>query len=208
MKNKVKKYNKENDGYDWAVMPDTYFAASFLCCDALLNSSFNLDIGARKIIGNSTFKKYGFRSSHPDYQLIYPLIFNFKQGIELYLKGLSGMSVGEVLMIHDIREVFETIIQQTKALSTTNKYDFFVKLHKETWPIIEKYYYGLYIPNHKDYGHPDKMNISERYPRCGEGYDLGDIFSWVTREKIEEVKKDIHTLEKIFAKAKRNNFLD
>ncbi len=198
-KNKSTKIKKD-DGYDWMVMPDSYFATAILCCDVLLHSQHNLDIGARKILDSTAFKE--FRSHHPNYQLIRPLIFNFKQGIELYIKGLAGMFVGEYEFCHDLREIFEQGIQ-TSAKKSVKQYNFFNNLHKETWPIIEKYYYGLYIPTHTDYGHPDKMNISERYPRNETGYNLGNYFSWVTLEKIEEIKKDILALEKIFAEAKR-----
>ena len=194
-KNKSDKIKKE-DGYDWMVMPDSYFATALLCCETLLRSNINPDAGAFK----------GFSSEHPNYELIRPLVFNFKQGIELYVKGLAGLFVGEYAFCHDIREIFEQGIQRAKTSSA--EYKFFTDLHRETWPIIEKYYYGLYIPTHTDYGHPDKLNISERYPRCGTGYDLGNYYSWVTIEKIQEIKKDICDLEKIFAEAKRNQKID
>lgn len=191
---------KKEDKYDWMVMPDSYFATALLCCEELVGSDNSLDIGARKIIDSSAFKE--FRSHHGNYELIRPLVFNFKQGIELYIKGLAGLFVGEYEFCHDLREIFEQGIKLSKNKSA-KQYNYFNNLHKDTWPIIEKYYYGIYIPTHTDYGNPDKMNISERYPRNGAGYDLGNYFSWVTIEKIEEIKKDILALEKIFAEAKR-----
>lgn len=202
-KNKSEKI-KKGDGYDWMVMPDSYFATALLCCEVLLPSKNRFDIGARQIFDSSAFSN--FSSHHPNYELIRPLIFNFKQGIELYVKGLAGLFVGEYAFCHDIREIFEQGIQRAKTSSV--KYKFFTDLHRETWPIIEKYYYGFYIPTHIDYGHPDKLNISERYPRCGTGYDLGNYYSWVTIEKIQEIKKDICDIEKIFAKAKHNQKLN
>ena len=33
------------------------------------------------------------------------------------------------------------------------------------------------------------VKFSERYPRCGTGYDLGKYYSWVKIEKIQEIKK-------------------
>ena len=202
LKSKPVKIKKE-DRYDWMVMPDSYLATALLCCNVLLNSQNNFYTFARQILGSSAFKD--FRSHHPNYELIRPLIFNFKQGIELYIKGLAGLFVGEYEFCHDIREIFEQGIRLAKKESV-EKYNFFNNLHKETWIIIQKYYYGNYIPTHTDYGNPDKMNISERYPRNGSGYDLGNYFSWVTIEKIEEIKKDILALEKIFAEAKRKDF--
>lgn len=202
-KNKFKKI-KQGDKYDWMVMPDSYFAAALLCCDTLVHSENNLNTNARQIMDSSAFKE--FRSRHSNCELIRPIIFNFKQGIELYVKGIAGMLAGEYAYCHDIRDIFEHGIQLAKT--SDYKYKFLTDLHKETWPIIEKYYYGLYIPTHTDYGHPDKLNISERYPRCGIGYDLGDYFLWVTIEKIEEIKKDIYNLEKIFSKAKRQNYFN
>lgn len=203
-KNKFDKI-KPGDKYDWMVMPDSYFAAALLCCDALLQSENNFDTNARQIMDCGVFKN--FRSCHSNYELVRPLVFNFKQGIELYIKGIAGMFMGEYVHCHDIRDIFEHSIQLAK-ISSNDEYKFFTNLYKETWPIIEKYYYGLYIPTHTDYGHPDKLNISERYPRCETGYDLGDYFLWVTIEKIEEIRKDIYSLEKIFSKAKRQSYLN
>ena len=87
-KNKSDKIKKE-DGYDWMVMPDSYFATALLCCETLLRSNINLDAGAFK----------GFSSEHPNYELIRPLVFNFKQGIELYVKGLAGLFIGRVCVL-------------------------------------------------------------------------------------------------------------
>jgi len=200
-KGKSLQKQKKEDGYDWMVMPDAYFATALLLCDNLLKSQHTLGNG-RKIIDNSIFKKY-FRSPHYNHEVIRPLVFNFKQGIELYVKGLAGYHSEEYLFSHDIREIFEEVVQRNKKSNSAEKYKLFVKLHADTWPIIQKYYFGLYIPEQYDYAHPDKMNISERYPRCGEGYDLGRYYSWVTIEKIEEIKRDILALEKIFSSAKR-----
>src|SRR5665213_77261 len=99
----------EEDMYDWMVMPDSYFAAALLCCEALLHSGRPPDIATRRILGNKAFTN--FRSPHKNYELIRPLVFNFKQGIELYVKGLAGMLVGEYIFNHDIRDIFEQAIQ-------------------------------------------------------------------------------------------------
>ena len=75
------------------------------------------------------------RTSHQDYELIRPLVFNFKQGIELYVKGLAGLFVGEYAFCHDIREIFEQGIQRAKTSSA--EYKFFTDLHREHGQLLK-----------------------------------------------------------------------
>jgi len=55
---------KSNKHYDWAVMPDIYIASALLLCE--------------QMVSGKVIERLRLRSSHPDYELIFPLIFNFK----------------------------------------------------------------------------------------------------------------------------------
>src|SRR5437868_1070285 len=94
--------SKSSRHYEWLVMPDSYFAISLVLCRKIPAWQFPQDI----VNGSDIFTELGFRSGHPNYELIYPIIFNLKHGIELYLKGLGNIDHGEYQHEHDLKRLF------------------------------------------------------------------------------------------------------
>lgn len=188
---------REEKHYNWMIMPDLFLATALLLCKNLKQglSKFSASIA-------NISNKVGLRSSHPDYEYIIPAIFNFKQGIELYIKALGVINFNEYREKHDFIELFTILSDQYK--SDEEKTIFVKKLYEETWLIIEKYYYGRYIPKCKDNIIPDKFNEAERYPENNKSYIIPDCFTWVTEEKVVEIEKDIIFLKEKFEQAKRN----
>lgn len=91
MKKIKTKISKSNRHYDWAIMPDSYFATALLINEQLLEHTNDFYTP----IGNEIFKTLGFSSGHPNYELALPMIFNFKHGIELGIKYLGIIDYGE-----------------------------------------------------------------------------------------------------------------
>lgn len=189
MEKKTKRVKGMNH-YNWAVACDAYLAVALIICDDLL-----------QIKSDNIFSNLNFRSAHPNYELILPMIFNFKHGIELYLKNFSINSVDFYIQNHDIRELFEDIIASSK---TEEVKLILQKLKTTTWPVIEKYYYGTYISINKFEVNPDKMNDAERYPKSNNSYNFGEIGEWYSNELIETIKKDILFIKDKFETAKRD----
>jgi len=171
--------------YDWMVLPEIYFAFSRLCCEKILKSK-NIEFSS------SILKELNFKSPHANYELIFPIVHNFKHGIELYLKGLGNYKFGIYRQSHDLKGLFEFIIEKDKF--------FFKELFVLTWPIIKKYYYGTYIPSVKNEEFPDKQNEAERYPECKCAYKILEPYKWVNKKQIFNINEDIKSIEKFFNK--------
>ena len=88
------------------------------------------------------------------------------------LNGFSAPDISERLLSDysvpsgnkDIEtDYFEEIILLEKMMADTNTSINLTDWQKGTKieSAVKKYYYGLYIPTHTDYGHPDKLNISK-----------------------------------------------
>ena len=174
--------------YNWMVLPDTYLAMALLGCNNY----------------TGIFKKLRLRSTHPDYEFIYPIVFNFKQGIELYIKGLGIIDEhGEYDGMHDIKYLIDSNITKAKGTGSEIIWNQF---KDDIWSIIKRYYYGTYIPSIMDENHPDKQNEAERYPetRKENCYKIPEIYDWVTLKVIEEIKDDIETVRPFLEQAKRD----
>lgn len=71
-------------------------------------------------------------------------------------------------------------------------------------PLIEKYYFGLYIPNNKHKSLPDTQNESERYPES-KGYSIPKIwYRSISRDTfvvdiklVESIEEDIRKIRDI-----------
>ncbi|MFA5248558.1 MAG: HEPN domain-containing protein [Patescibacteria group bacterium] len=188
---------RQEKRYNWMIMPDLFLATALLLCKNLKPSLNEFSSSSANIS-----KEVGLRSSHPDYEYIIPAVFNFKQGIELYVKALVVINFNKYREKHDFVELFS--ILKGKYKNDKKKTIFVKKLYEETWPIIEKYYYGRYIPERKDNNTPDKFNEAERYPENNKSYIIPDCFAWVTEDKVGEIEKDIIFLKEKFEQAKRD----
>ena len=102
--------------------------------------------------------------------------------------------------MHDLKDLFEYVIDNSNSARNA----ILQTLESETWPTIEKYYYGTYSSKVTQMNNPDLKNEAERYPDVKVAYDVADAFEWVTHGLIEQIKSDITFLERKFAQAKRD----
>lgn len=192
-----KKKSDRSKHYNWVVAPDAYLATALLLCKKIPRSF----PGDNIVCGSVICSELGFESHHPDYEFIYPIVYNFKHGVELYLKGLGCCSHEEYSEIHDLQELFDYIIGSAK---TEKNQELFQKLKNDVWPTIKKYYFGTYIPHINTEGKPDKSNEAERYPETKSSYDPKDAYLWVKNSVLDQLEKDIGVTEKKFAEVLRN----
>lgn len=176
------------------VSPDAYIATALHLCQQI-----NLNGDSENIVMDSSFFRGLTRSSHPNYELIFPIIFNLKHGIELYLKGLGCIDHHSYRTIHDFHELFDFIIGEASVKNAAH----LKKMKDETWGTIKKYYYGTYIPSNTIESKPDTMNDAERYPE-GTAYPIPDPFVWVSSGVLKEIETDIKYLEEKFAQCKKD----
>lgn len=200
--------SKSTKHYDWVVMPDMYITSSLILVEKMLNYS---SLSNQVHMGSEITKELNLRSYHSNYELVLPLVFNFKQGIELYIKAIGIMCYGTYLKSHDLKDLMKNLKnlgKNTKNKKTINK------LIYDTWPTIKKYYYGRYISNKKS-NFADKQNEAERYPEYKgrvlkssktkpKIYRIPDRFLWVTGQVVSEIHKDIKYIERKFSQAKRD----
>lgn len=183
----MKKANPD-EHYDWIVSPDSFLAIALLGCNSY----------------PGIFKELGFRSHHPDTEFIYPIIFNFKQGIELYIKGLGIIDYHEEYEgKHDIKFLIEKNIEKAKGTKSEKTWN---QLNRDIWPVVKKYYFGTYIPPNIDENHPDIQNEAERYPEAknNQCYKIPAAFEWMSQQILKMVKDDILITKKFLEQAKRD----
>ncbi len=194
--------SKSNKHYYWAVMPDIYIATALILCKEMKVNNLS---GCGGVI-----KGLKLRSAHLDEELVLPLVFNFKLGVELYIKSLGIIDYGKYKKTHDLKLLLNELLISVKKTKNEKAIG---RLYKDTWPIIKKYYYGRYIPSKKGSNFADKRNEAERYPEYyGKKikknlrpiYKIPDSSRWVTDELIKNIEKDIRSIEKFFAQAKRD----
>lgn len=191
---KKQRESDKNKHYDWVTWPQSYFVAALLLADTLPKTEYEIE-------NENVFEKFGFKSAHSHDHLIWPIIFNFKQGIELWLKALGNIDHGKYLQGHDLKAIFGFIIE---TASPQNK-GLIEKLERETWPTIDKYYSGQYVPYTKK-GGPDTSNEVERFPerlRNKDTYQPPESYEWANKA-ISGIIKDIKFLEEKFEKAERD----
>jgi len=133
--------------------------------------SFNEDSPAGVVLKEI----YGEYKQVPAY-LVFPIIYNFKHGIELYLKVIMGFKNSEFLKKHNIIKLSQNAnIKDKKLRDIVNKYG------------CSK----LFLPNNKE---QDKDNVFERYPQ-GSPYD--DLKMYGTNEIFNDDVKILKTINKL-----------
>lgn len=183
--------------YEWAVFGDAYLGAAFY-------------LSQRAHSGQDFFKEIEFTSYHPNDHLIWPIIFNFKHGIELYLKCLSGLTSRNFLYNHDPQDLFQKLkknIRGTKE-QKKKKIEVIKRLKNDVWSIVEKYYLGKYICNNRTFKF-DIKNEAERYPQNDRAYKMPDPYKWLNKiskntglTALDQIQADILKIHKVFWKAK------
>lgn len=126
--------------------------------------------------------------------MLLPVIFNFKHGMELYLKALiMYFHINEEYpLTHDLFVLFGELKKNSKVYSSLldNKFE----------QIINKYYFGLYYFA-DDECCPDINNEAERYPEyqnknCYKVDDLVGIDDY--NKLLIQIKDDIIEAQRIF----------
>lgn len=145
-------FNKKRE-YEWLIISESYFQS------ALINARIlNKKLQSHKFgISQGSRFEYCLKEIYGDYQqsceyLIFPILFNFKHGIEIYLKSMIGIKNSEFSFGHDLLYFLEVVDIKDEKIKN----------------IIEKYAYSLLLlPNNKIH---DTKNQFERYPQ-GSPYD-------------------------------------
>ena len=175
-----------------------YLATSFLLCNEM-KESFASPINCLNN-DQQIDKKCGFTSSNPDYEMLMPVIFNLKHGIELFLKAflMKTNLKQEYPTSHDLLILLNFLISNIINNKPKEKKVIEI-LNKDIREIIEKYYYGLYAFS-KYKINPDTNNEAERYPeyRNCNCYKIDNLFDLNYNELLEMIKKDIQYIQKFF----------
>lgn len=156
-------FNKNRE-YEWLVISQSYFQC------ALMNARMlRRELGDFSIDNNSPLKEiYGDYPQSPDY-LIFPVIFNFKHGIEIYLKSIIGMSNADFNKEHNLVNLLKESTINDKEIKNT----------------VEKYAYSrLLLPSNNKL---DKENTFEKYPQ-GSPYD--NLWLFPAINKKGQIEKD------------------
>jgi len=192
----IRKSDK-NKHYAWVVGADMYLATAVIL-SKVMQETYRLQTPFFNNI-QQIDKKCGFTSANPDYEMLLPLIFNLKHGIELYLKALI-MQINPRLEYpegHDLIDLLNCLISgvEEKKQDSPKLELLDTNLRK----IIEKYYFGLYAFS-KVKVKPDKNNEAERYPehRNGSCYKIDKLDSVNMSDLLLEVEKDCVELQKQF----------
>ncbi len=194
-----KKSDKEKH-YNWLMGADMYLATSVILCDEILKSyRFPKKLNCLNNI-QKIDKKCGFTSANPDYEILMPIIFNLKHGIELYLKALI-MQINlkqEYPQSHDLLFLLNNLIIEIKKIKPKAE-DVLNTLDKKMRPKIEKYYFGLYAFSQYKIN-PDSNNEAERYPeyRNYNCYKVEKLYEIVSIELLNEIRKDIVAIQEDF----------
>jgi hypothetical protein len=154
----MERFNYKRE-YDWLIISQSYFQSALMCARILHKQLDGLAVAEGSPEEFCQKEIYGKYPQDPVY-LIFPILFNFKHGIELYLKAIIGMANNEFPKDHNSRELLEK-----------SKIDnHFIE------DLIEKYSFGkLLLPANKL---RDSENTFERYPQ-GTPYDTLDLYSTV-----------------------------
>lgn len=171
------KFNNDQK-YDWLIISQSYFQCALMNARVLKEKLS--EYGASRYLNQI----YGNYQQSPEY-LIFPILFNFKHGIEIYLKAVIGIKNSKFTKGHNLIAI----------LAEAGITDFKIKC------IVEKYAYSrlLLINNEKC----DTENQFERYPQ-GNPYDNLELFSIEMNKKyadnfyakINELIDDIEYLYK------------
>lgn len=179
---------------------DMYLATSVILCNEMLKSYVSPKNLNCLNNDQQIDKKCGFTSANSDYEMLMPVIFNLKHGVELYLKALI-MQVNlkqEYLLSHDLLFLLNNLIIEIKKVKPKEKNVLDI-LDKRIRIKIEKYYFGLYAFSQYKVN-PDINNEAERYPEyqnynC---YKIEKLYKIVGNELLNEIKEDIVTIQKDF----------
>jgi len=190
----VQTKNSVEKRYDWLMGADMYMAACIILCEEMLltfSSSFPV-LNITKRID----KQVGFTSANPDDEMLLPAVFNFKHGLELYLKVLV-MAIKNLPTYkdeppcHDLKSLIKKIrnlLKDKEMFESLNAVE----------SIVDKYYYGSYaFVDKSDKNHPDKSNEAERYPerKNTSCYQIKNLETIVSHDLLKTIIQDCRSAQ-------------
>lgn len=208
--------NRINEGYEWIRRAQSFFLSSLINCDSLL-----LEFKRRKF-------KYSYREKY-DFgfcsgNLIFPIIFNFKHGIELYIKGIGNFWDEGKEYNHNLEELLRRLKGKILQKGVKRKEKILKIIDDEIFPLVSKYFYGQYFLGEDSVSNPDLQNEAERYhipgPRNPNCYKIPYIvypeevnsespfkYLIIDQESIKNIRKDIKRIFFIFKRYVTNESL-
>lgn len=180
MKNMINKRNKTikydyGRTYEWLIIAQSYFQCALINVRIMKSKTSEYCHIEGSPIDICLKEFYGEYKQNPGY-LVFPIIYNFKHGIELYLKAIMGFKNSEFLKKHNIIKLSQNAnIKDEKLRAIINKYG----------------YSKLFLPNNQK---QDQDNIFERYPQ-GSPYD--DLKMYGTNEIFNDDVKVLETINKL-----------
>lgn len=158
-------FNKKRK-YEWLIIAQSYFQNALITARILNEKLSEFFISSH--ISSHIKGIYGDYMQSPEY-LIYPILFNFKHGIEIYLKALIGMQNYKFPKNHNLI----SLMKEAKIKD------------KKTKIIIKKYAFAnLFLPRNKK---KDKKNEFERYPQ-GTPYDKSPFIYHINKTTGKTLK--------------------
>lgn len=193
--------------YEWLVIPQSYLQCALMNARILREKLSNFAIHEDSPLDFCFKKIYGDYPQEQAY-LIFPIVFNFKHGIETYLKSIIGIEKSEYNKNHDLLELLKTAgIEDEKIKCIIRKYAFShlllphnkncdIKNEFERYPQGSPYDVLWLFPTINNNGQivdePGNMGF-EDYMKWIEENNL-EIKSIITQEKIDELIEDIEFL--------------
>ena len=179
-KSKTEIFNHKRK-FDWQIISQSYFQCALISARILKKKLIPFLIAEGSPNEWCLKEIYGEYPQPPKY-LIFPILFNFKHGIEIYLKCIIGIKDSKFSRDHDLLFFLE------EAKITDEK----VK------NIIKKYALSKFLlPNNKK---NDINNEFERYPQ-GTPYDIIKSFSTELKSlELDELIEDIEFIYKSLRK--------
>ncbi len=104
-KTKREKFNRARR-YDWFIIPQSYFQCALIGARILNKKISTFAISEDSHLDYCLKEIYGNYPQSPEY-LIFPILFNFKHGIEIYLKCIIGMKESEFSKNHNLLDLFK-----------------------------------------------------------------------------------------------------
>lgn len=172
----------------WTMVAQNYLLSTRISCFWLKNK-------LNKHFRDKSQKEFLNLNIQPEGYLIYPTVYNLKHGLEIFLKCLIIMLIKEYPISHDTLGLFNCL----KNIYNKKSLDF--SQLKTIKPIIEKYYYGRYLPSNKINKKGDIMNEAERFPENDKTYIITDPLTGedkVNLEIINNIDEDAKKIINIF----------
>ena len=204
--NKKISFNKKRE-YEWLVISQSYFQCALMNARILKEKLRNFAIADDSPLDFCLKKIYGDYLQEHSY-LFFPTIFNFKHGIEIYLKSIIGIKNFEFNKDHNLINLLDTAgIRDEKIKYIIRKYAFCHLILPHNEKIDDKNEFERY-PQGSPYDNfwlfpvvnnngqvvnePDNMGF-EDYMKWMQGNNL-EIKSVITQEKVNELIGDVEFL--------------